>query len=111
MKSKLFLILLSIFVLNGCSKKEQPFKIEEINTSFYVTEKTLAKYSKVYGYFIYNGEKIYKDNGSSGYYYKEYSLEPGDEIEMPINIYFFEKDKKILREFSDINIESYEIKE
>jgi hypothetical protein len=93
MKKMVFGILIGFVVftilsitLVSCMGPQKPAEYVTITTQFYVTDIIVAKYSRVEGYIIYKGNQIPAHNGSSGYYYKKYSLKPGDVINVQVDI-------------------------
>lgn len=100
-------VLLAV-VFSSCSnKREGYFKHDVVNTTFYVNEVYRAKYSKVKGYIIYNNIKVPIDNGTKGYYYKDYSLNVGDEIETRIDIYYYSTSYGYELVFRDVDVSRY----
>jgi hypothetical protein len=95
-------------VFSSCSNKNEGyFKHDTFNTTYYVTDVYKAKYSKVKGYIIYNKVKVTIDNGGKGYYYKDYSLNVGDEIETTIDIYYYSTSYGYELVFGDVDVSRY----
>lgn len=100
-------VLLAV-VFSSCSNKSEGyFKHDVVNTTFYVNDVYKAKYSKVEGYIIYNNIKVPIDNGNKGYYYKDYSLKIGDEIETKIDIYYYSTSYGYELVFGDVDVSRY----
>ena len=95
-------------VFSSCSNKSDGyFKHDTVNTTYYVNDVSKAKYSKVKGYIIYKNIKVPIDNGNKGYYYKDYSLNVGDEIETTIDIYYYSTSYGYELVFGDVDVSSY----
>lgn len=104
----LILIILSSLVFSSCSnRRDNFFKHEKINTTFYVNEVVKAKYSRVRGFIIYNNIKVMIDNGVQGYYYKDYNLTVGDKIESKIDIYYYSISDGYKLIFGDVDVSRY----
>lgn len=82
---KKLLFLLTILCITSCSSREF-LKTEVIDTKCYIDNVSVCKYSKVEGHIYYKGISLGVDNGNEGYYYKHYSLKPGDVINVKIHI-------------------------
>lgn len=104
---KNLIIILLFFMFLGCSGPGIPPSSEAINTKFFVTEVYKAKYSRVEGYIFYNGIQIPADNGSSGYYYKEYYLKPGDVIVVYTYITKEYTENGVTLYTSDLNLDQF----
>lgn len=104
---KKLLIILTIALLMSCAGPSMPNDSETITTKFFVTEVYKAKYSKVKGYVFYNGIKVPVDNGGTGYYYHEYSLQPGDVIIVNITIGKEYGYNYVLLRGSDVDVSKY----
>ena len=104
----LILIILSSLVFSSCSnRRDNFFKHEKINTTFYVNEVVKAKYSRVRGFIIYNNIKVMINNGVQGYYYKDYNLTVGDKIESKIDIYYYSISDGYKLIFGDVDVSRY----
>lgn len=104
----LILVILSSLIFSSCSnRRENFFKHERINTTFYVNEVVKAKYSRVRGFIIYNNIKVMIDNGTQGYYYKDYDLTVGDKIESKIDIYYYPISDGYKLVFGDVDVSRY----
>jgi hypothetical protein len=107
--TKAFFILLVIGCLSSCSNKNDGyFKKETIKTKLIITEVYKAKYSIVKGYIIYNNIRVPIDNGGDGYYYKDYNLTVGSEINTLITIYYYSTNHGYELVFSDADVSVYE---
>ena len=66
-----------------------PYKSETIYPKIRIVKITVAKYSRVYGTFEYDGLVYRVSNSSSGYYYKKYNLNEGDSIIKPVILNYY----------------------
>jgi len=106
MKKIIYLFLL--FGLFSCAGQPKDGYTETVTADVYIYKMYTGKYSKVYGYFMYRGLKMYIDNGNSGYHYKKYNLWEGRIIRTQITVYQnYEGDRLILTP-SDLNLSMYE---
>lgn len=108
---KKYIVILLLFITFGCAKSyDNATKYDFITTTFYVTDFYKAKHSRVEGYIIYNGFVLHCNNGSSGYYYKDYNLKRGSKVEIKATIYKIPKGNDVLLHVQDIDISKYEKK-
>jgi hypothetical protein len=106
MKKVIYLFLL--FGLFSCAGAPKDGYTETVIADVYIYKMYTGKYSKVEGYFMYRGLKMYIDNGNSGYHYKKYNLWEGRIIRTQITVYQnYEGDRLILSP-SDLNVSMYE---
>ena len=108
---KRFAIFLGIilFLVSCAPSRDTYSKCEVVTLKVHITNTYLAKYSKVFGYCIYNNIVLNVSNDISGYYYKKYSLKSGDEIEANVTVYHFQQtDGTFLR--TSVDFSKYEIK-
>ena len=113
MKNLLKILILTLtFVLVSCNSKgfdERVIEYYNPTLDVTITEVNRAKHSSVEGYATFNGIKYYVTNNSSGYYYKEYSIKPGDVIQADVTIYFLRENNGDIRiTNSGIDVSKYE---
>lgn len=105
---KKLILLLTLLLLQSCSSFEST-PIDTINTNVYITNVSTAKYSRVEGYIIYKNQKIFVNNGSSGYYYKNYNIRIGECLpNQRITIYKVKSFNEISYKSSDIDVKYLE---
>ncbi len=108
---KKILFILSIVLLCSCAPKDMSeVQNETVYTDIHITSVEQYKYTIVKGYIFYNDIKLPIINGSSGYYYKKYSIKPGDIVKMNVTIYTkYEYNRTIITtgevDFSEFMIE------
>ena len=108
---KNFIVIILLFMMFGCAKSySDRTGYDFITTDFYITDVYKAKYSRVEGYIIYKGFTLHCDNGSSGYYYKDYNLKPGHKIQIDVKICQIPTGKDMLLHVDDIDISKFEKK-
>jgi len=97
-------------LLMSCARVDEKgyFDKEVIRTDFNVTKVSVYKYSSVDGFIVYDNKRIYLDNGNTGYYYKDYNLEPGQTISTIVTIYYHSTHDGYKLVFSDIDVSKYE---
>lgn len=83
---KILLILITLIVIS-CNQTKDFYLSERITTNVYITNVSVAKYTKIIGYVIYKGIMIDVDNGNTGYYYKHYKIKKGDVVVRTLTIY------------------------
>ena len=106
---KKLILLLTLLLLQSCMSSFKTSRIDTINTNVYVTNVYTAKYSRVEGYIIYKNQKIFVNNGSSGYYYKKYNIHIGECLpNQRITIYKVKSSNEITYKGSDIDIKYLE---
>lgn len=110
MKSKIFILstLITIFLFS-CRNKPVILKQEYINVQFVIHSVKTYKYSKVEGYFTYQGIDIWADNGNTGYYYKRYNLSKNQVIPMKICLTYIQTNYGYAVYTDDIDVSKYEI--
>jgi len=108
---KIIVIYLALIVLlfTCVRSKDDAFRIEIYqSTPVIITDVNVAKHSRVHGVFDYKGKPT-KIISTDGYYYKEYTLIPGDTILYDVAVYFYRDGDEIEVEVEDMNLQDYEI--
>ena len=100
--------MLLFFMCSCAGKKDNTIKYDFINTTFYVTNVSTAKYSKIEGYIIYKDILLHCDNDLSGYYYKKYNINRGDKIKVDVKIYQIPQGDDVVLKVKDVDFRKYE---
>lgn len=105
------ILLLALVVLASCEcGKQEAYKTLVHPAKIKIDQINEAKYTMVYASFVYN-DIVYKiTNGNTGYYYKKYSLKPGDVIDYDVKLYFAHGKESDEIYFDNMDLTRYEIK-
>lgn len=102
------------YIINSI-KHDEIISIKPLKTKVHITGYAPAKYTKIYGYVIINGNKYDVHNGNSGYYHKSYNIRIDDIVEANIVLYTYKRTKtngqiEIYNTISELDFKAFEIK-
>lgn len=106
---KFILLICSLLFLHSCYESQQQIHTKLIKPKITITDIYIGKYSRVHGYFDYDGVRFIVSNPpGQGYYYKRFNLVCGQTIEQPILLYYFRDGANVVIQCSHLDAESYQ---